>query len=51
MTTLKGGKIEEEIMALGKKEDTEIYKLRKWFDDPFFDEKMLIYVQGWYKYI
>lgn len=46
LITLKGGKIEEEIKALGKKEYTEIYKLRKWFDDPFFDEKMLIYVQG-----
>jgi len=46
LITLKGGNVKDEIKTLGKKEYTESYKLIKWFDDPFFDEKFLIYVQG-----
>ncbi len=46
LITLKGGNVDAELKALGKREYTESYKLSKWFEEDFFDEKYLIYVQG-----
>lgn len=43
---LKGGRIKEEIKALGNREYTEIYPIKKFFDLPYFEEKVVLYVQG-----
>ncbi len=42
---LKGGNLEAEILELPKKSYTELIPI-DFFDDPFFDEKSIVYVQG-----
>lgn len=42
---LKGGKLDAELNAIKKKEYCEIVPLSKYFDEEFFDEKYLVYVQ------
>ena len=45
---LKGGDISAEVRDLpGKgKEYTEVFPIRNFFQEPFFDEKWVVYVQG-----
>ncbi|MDZ7878038.1 MAG: 16S rRNA (guanine(527)-N(7))-methyltransferase RsmG [Saprospiraceae bacterium] len=43
---LKGGNIREEIQAMGKGFYTEIRPIPKMFDEPYFAEKAVVYVQG-----
>lgn len=43
---LKGGNIKEEIQAMGKGFYAEIRPIRKMFDEPYFEEKAVVYVQG-----
>lgn len=45
---LKGGDLHTEIRALPGRGDTytEVFPLRAYFQEPFFDEKMVVYVQG-----
>ena len=45
---LKGGDLQTEIKALpGRGADySEIFPIRSFFKEPFFDEKMVVYVQG-----
>lgn len=45
---LKGGDLQAEIRALpGKGSDyAEVFPIRNFFKEPFFDEKMVVYVQG-----
>ncbi len=46
LLTLKGGNIDNEIQALPRKEYIEIFPLEKYFEIPYFQEKLLVYVQG-----
>jgi 16S rRNA (guanine527-N7)-methyltransferase len=48
LLALKGGDIHREILELpGKgKEYTEVFPIRNFFREPFFDEKAVVYVQG-----
>lgn len=46
LITLKGGNLKEEIKMLPNKEYIEMYPLSKYFDEPFFEEKFVVYVQG-----
>jgi len=39
---LKGGDIREEVKSSGEK--AEVYELKSWFTEPYFDEKKLIYI-------
>jgi len=45
---LKGGDLQTEIRALpGRGSDySEVFPIRSFFKEPFFDEKMVVYVQG-----
>lgn len=45
---LKGGDLKAEIAALpGKGQDyTEVFPISKWFTEPYFEEKFVVYVQG-----
>ena len=43
---LKGGKIKEEIQAMGKGFYTEIRPIPKMFEESYFEEKAVVYVQG-----
>ncbi len=43
---LKGGNIKEEIKAMGKGIYAEIRPIPKIFQEPYFDEKAVVYVQG-----
>jgi 16S rRNA (guanine527-N7)-methyltransferase len=45
---LKGGDLRAEILALpgNGKEYTEVFPIREFFKEPFFDEKFVVYVQG-----
>ena len=45
LITLKGGKIQSEIKALGHNEYVEKYPIKGWFDHDYFEEKYLVYVQ------
>lgn len=42
----KGGRLKEEITALPHYEYTETYPISNYFDEDFFIEKSIIYVQG-----
>jgi len=42
---LKGGDLKEEIKALPKNIYVDRSPLNKWFDEPFFEEKQIIYMQ------
>jgi len=48
LIALKGGNLQMEIKALpGKGDDyTEVFPLRRYFGEEFFEEKMVVYVQG-----
>jgi 16S rRNA (guanine527-N7)-methyltransferase len=39
---LKGGDLKEELKGLSK--DIELYDLKQWFSDDFFETKKLVYV-------
>jgi 16S rRNA (guanine527-N7)-methyltransferase len=43
---LKGGNVKEEIKALGKGQYAEITPITKYFKEPYFEEKVIVYVQG-----
>jgi len=43
---LKGGRVKEEIATIGKHEYAEIYPVSTFFEEPFFEEKCVVYVQG-----
>lgn len=45
LITLKGGKIEAELKTIPKGEYFEKYPLQKWFQEDYFSEKYLIYIQ------
>jgi 16S rRNA (guanine527-N7)-methyltransferase len=48
LVALKGGNLGPEIAELpGRGADyTELFRIRDYFDLPFFDEKWVVYVQG-----
>jgi 16S rRNA (guanine527-N7)-methyltransferase len=46
LLALKGGDIREELTLLHPAEYTEIYPVKAYFDEPFFEEKLVVYVQG-----
>ena len=43
---LKGGNIKQEIKTLGNREYVEKYPIPKFYNEPFFEEKYVLYVQG-----
>jgi 16S rRNA (guanine527-N7)-methyltransferase len=43
---LKGGNIREEVKALGKGQYVEITNISKFFEEAYFQEKVVAYVQG-----
>ncbi len=43
---LKGGNIREEMKALGKGQYVEITNISKFFEEAYFEEKVVAYVQG-----
>ncbi len=45
LIALKGGKIDQEIKALPKGSSIEKTAIQSWFDDPYFEEKYVVYVQ------
>lgn len=48
LIALKGGNLQPELRELpGRTEEyTEVFPIRSWFKEPFFDEKVVVYVQG-----
>ena len=46
LIVLKGGNVRAEIQELPKGEYVEVYKISDWLDEPFFEEKYVLYVQG-----
>ncbi len=44
LLTLKGGKLQSEIQELPKKCYAEAFPLKAFFDDPWFEEKYVVYV-------
>lgn len=42
----KGGDLSKEKKLLPKHEYYEVYDMKKWFEEPFFEEKYIMYVQG-----
>lgn len=42
----KGGNVKDEIKALPGKQYTEVFPIRDFFSDPFFEEKVIVYIQG-----
>ncbi len=48
LIALKGGNLREEINAMpGRGSDyTEVFPVSKFFEEPFFEEKSVVYVQG-----
>lgn len=45
LIALKGGNVKEEVKALPRGAYSEVFPIRSFFDDPFFDEKSVVYVQ------
>jgi 16S rRNA (guanine527-N7)-methyltransferase len=43
---LKGGNVKAEIKALGKGEYAEVYPIPAYFEEPYFQEKYVVYLQG-----
>jgi 16S rRNA (guanine527-N7)-methyltransferase len=43
---LKGGNMKKELKELGKKQYFEMVPVEKYFNDPYFEEKYVIYIQG-----
>jgi 16S rRNA (guanine527-N7)-methyltransferase len=46
LIALKGGRLDQEVKDLPKGEYTEQYAISDFFDEPFFEEKFVVYVQG-----
>ncbi len=46
LLALKGGPVDKEIKQLPPGESAEKFPIRQFFDDPWFDEKYVVYVQG-----
>lgn len=46
LLALKGGNMKEEIKALGKGHYAEVNSITKFFKNPYFEEKVVVYVQG-----
>ncbi len=46
LITLKGGNLKAEIKGLPNKEYIEMYALSDYFEEAFFNEKYVVYVQG-----
>jgi 16S rRNA (guanine527-N7)-methyltransferase len=44
LIALKGGDIEKELKALPRKTATETARIRDWFEDPWYDEKQILWV-------
>lgn len=42
----KGGNIQAEINSIGQHEYVEVYSIGDFFEEPFFEEKYILYVQG-----
>jgi 16S rRNA (guanine527-N7)-methyltransferase len=40
-----GGRLKEEVAALGKRAYVDVFPIRKYFGEPFFEEKFVVYVQ------
>jgi 16S rRNA (guanine527-N7)-methyltransferase len=45
LIALKGGNLKTEIKALPKGEYTEVYPIAGFFEEPYFEEKFVVYVQ------
>jgi 16S rRNA (guanine527-N7)-methyltransferase len=45
LIALKGGTIDQEIKTLPKGTSIEKTAIQSWFDDPYFEEKFVVYVQ------
>lgn len=45
LIALKGGRVKEEVKALPRGSYSEIYPIIDFFDEPFFEEKSIVYVQ------
>lgn len=43
---LKGGNLKAELAELSKKDSWDKYSINKYFNQPYFEEKQLIYLQG-----
>lgn len=41
---LKGGNVETEISQLPRKTISNIYEIKQWFDEPWFDTKLLVHI-------
>ncbi len=46
LIALKGGNVMEEIIELHNKHYTELYPLKDFFEESYFEEKYIVYVQG-----
>lgn len=46
LIALKGGRVENEISDLPKGEYTELFPISDYFDEPFFEEKYIVYLQA-----
>lgn len=46
LIALKGGKVEQEIKQLPKGEYTETYSISDVFEEPYFEEKYVVYLQA-----
>ncbi len=46
LIALKGGDVEKEIRSLPKGEYTELYPISDFFEEPFFEEKFMVYMQA-----
>ena len=46
LIALKGGMVYEELENLPKGNYAEVYPISEFFDEPYFDEKFIVYVQG-----
>ncbi len=46
LIALKGGSVEQEIKALPKGEYTEVYPISDFFEEEYFEEKYIVYLQA-----
>lgn len=46
LLALKGGNIQPEIKSLGKGEYVEVFPIGEFFNEAYFEEKYVVYVQG-----
>ncbi|HMQ06908.1 MAG TPA: 16S rRNA (guanine(527)-N(7))-methyltransferase RsmG [Saprospiraceae bacterium] len=46
LIALKGGVFKSELKKLHRSEYTEVVAIQKYFNEPYFDEKYIVYVQG-----